>query len=85
MADHMKTTVEISDPLLREAKAIARREGLTVRALMEHGLSLALAERRKRKEFRLRDGSVSGSGLQPETSALSWDQLRQLSYEGRGG
>jgi hypothetical protein len=34
----MKTTVEISDSLLREARKLARREGTTLRALVEQGL-----------------------------------------------
>lgn len=85
MAARMKTTMEISDPLLREAKALARREGVTVRALVEHGLALAIAEKRQRKAFRLRDASVSGEGLHPDAAHLEWDQLRQLSYGDRGG
>lgn len=84
MARHMKTTLDISDPLFREAKAVARREGVTMRAIVERGLHLALAERRSRKPFRLRDASVAGKGLQPAASRLSPAQLIHLGYEGRG-
>ncbi|MEO8314737.1 MAG: DUF2191 domain-containing protein [Pseudomonadota bacterium] len=81
----MKTTIDISDPLLKEAKNVAHREGTTVRAIVERGLQLALGERRNAKRFRLRDGSVAGSGLHPEATGLSHEQMRERSYEGRGG
>ena len=81
----MKTTIEISDPLLKAAKHAARRDGTTVRALVEHGLRLALAERRQKPAFQLRDASVDGRGLQPGTEGLSWDALRGLAYGDREG
>jgi hypothetical protein len=81
---HMKTTLDISDPLFKQAKATARREGTTVRALVERGLRLVLGERRTGPGFRLRDAAVQGKGLQREAAQLSWDQLRMLTYEGHG-
>jgi hypothetical protein len=39
----MKTTVELPDELLRAAQRTARREGTTVKSLLEEGLRLALA------------------------------------------
>jgi hypothetical protein len=85
MGNHMKTTLDIADPLLAEAKAMARKEKTTVRALVERGLRLALAEHKIGRRFKLRDASVTGKGLRPDASELSWDQLRALTYEGHGG
>jgi hypothetical protein len=81
----MKTTLDISDPLMRAAKQAARRHGTTVRALVEHGLRLALEERRRKVPFRLRDASTGGEGLCADAQARSWDEIRALSYGTRGG
>lgn len=81
----MKTTIEIPDPLFRAARQAARRDGTTLRALVEHGLRLALEERRQAPPFRLRDASVDGRGLQSGAEGLSWEQLRSLAYGDREG
>lgn len=81
----MKTTIDISDSLLKAARQAARRDGTTLRALVEHGLRLALAERRQTTAFDLRDASVDGRGLQPGAEGLSWDELRALAYGDREG
>ena len=82
----MKTTLEIADPLLDEARRIAARDGETLRSLVEQGLRKVVAERRSRgKRFKLPDASVAGEGLQPEFANASWERVRELIYEGRGG
>lgn len=81
----MKITLDITDRLMREAKAVAQRKGVTVRSLVERGLKLALSERRARKGFRLKDWSVPGQGLQTSARDLSWEQLRDLTYGDHGG
>jgi Bacterial antitoxin of type II TA system, VapB len=82
----MKTTLDIADPLFEEAKRIAARDGETLRALVEQGLREVIAQRqRKAKPFKLRDASVGGSGLSPEFEGASWEKIRELAYEGRGG
>ena len=81
----MKTTVDIPDPLLEEARRAADREGTTLRALVEAGLRRVLAERRgKAAPFRLRDASFRGDGLQPGVATGSWEAIRDAIYEGRG-
>lgn len=84
MGTHMKTTIELSDNLLRQAKAVARREGVTLRALIETGLRTLLQERKTKQPFELRDASFGGQGLQPEFRGERWDDLRDAIYEGRG-
>jgi succinylarginine dihydrolase len=84
MGRHMKTTVEISDPLLAKAREVAKRDGTTVRALIELGLREVLAARRRPPAFRLRKASFKGRGLQSEARGLGWERLREAAYEGRG-
>ena len=81
----MKTTLEISDPLLREARRVAARDGTTLRELVEQGIRRIVAERKRKTTFRLRKASFKGQGLRPELQGATWDQLRDLIYEGRGG
>lgn len=81
----MKTTVDISDPLLREARKLAAREGVTLRTLIERGLHRVVSETKQGAPFKLRRASVKGKGVQPGVRNASWEQLRELSYEGRGG
>jgi len=80
-----KTTVEISDSLLREARKIAVREGITLRMLIERGLRHVIVETKQSKPFKLRDASFEGRGLQAEFRDASWEQVRDLIYERRGG
>jgi Arc/MetJ family transcription regulator len=81
----MKTTIEISDSLLTEARRIAAREGTTVRALVEQGLRRVIAERKRSSAFRLRKATFKGDGLQPGVDTGSWERIRELAYEARGG
>ena len=82
----MKTTVEIADALLDEARRAAQKDKTTVRALIEEGLRLVLTSRRQSKPFKLRDGSFKGGkGLQPGIREGDWEQIRALIYEGHGG
>ena len=80
----MKTTIDISDPLLREARDLAAREGVTMRMLVERGLRRLLAESRPATPFRLRQASFRGTGQQAEFRDASWERLRGAAYRGRG-
>ena len=81
----MKTTIDIADPILKDARKLAAREGITVKALVELGLRRIIAEKRRSGPFRLRKASFKGRGLQADVKDAGWDRLRELAYEGRGG
>jgi hypothetical protein len=80
----MKTTVEISDSLLREVRRLAVREGVTLRSLVERGLHHVISETQHRPPFKLRRASFKGIGLQPEFRHASWEQVRDLVYKDQG-
>lgn len=80
----MKTTVEISDPLLREVRDLAAREGVTLRTLVERGLHRVIAEAKHGAPFKLRRATYKGRGRQGELAEASWSRLRDLIYEDHG-
>lgn len=82
---HMKTTIELPDDLLKQAKQTARAEGATLRALIEEGLQHALRAREQRKIVGLDFPTFGGSGLTEAFSEGDWSQLRNEIYRGRGG
>ena len=86
MGSRMKTTIEIADSLLEEAKKLALHEHTTVRAVVESGLRQVIAQKTLRGgAFRLRDATFKGKGLAASVSGVSWAQIRELAYGGRGG
>lgn len=78
----MKTTVEISDPLLAAARQEATRRGTTLRALVEEGLATVLAASRRPadQKFALREAAVGGNGLQAEFRERGWEAIRDAAY-----
>jgi hypothetical protein len=85
MVSHMKTTVHIPDNLLDEAQQLARREGTTLKALVQEGLRRVVNERKRQKSFKLRKASFRGEGIDPALGEASWERIRDMAYEGRGG
>jgi hypothetical protein len=80
----MKTTVEVSDSLLRQAKQVAVRERTTVKALIEQGLRLVVAQRKRGAGFTLRKAAFRGDGLVAGRSLQDWAAIRDLVYSERG-
>ncbi len=79
----MKTSIEISDPLLNRARALAAREGKTLRELVEAGLRLVLEREERAEPFKLRDASVGGRGLVQGLRYDEWGKILEVAYEGR--
>jgi hypothetical protein len=77
----MKTTIDIAEPILREARKLAARKGITLCCLVEEGLRRVLAEERRKTPFRLRQAAFGGRGLRPELRGKTWDEIREMSYE----
>ncbi len=84
MVSHMKTTINITDSLLEEAKELTRQEKSTLRAIVEEGLNRVINDRKARKKFTLRDASFQGDGLQAEFEGEGWQKIRSAAYEGHG-
>jgi hypothetical protein len=81
----MKTTVEISDALFARAQKKARREGRSLRSLIEEGLRRCLDEDRDagRPSYRLPDHSVGDAKRPNPLASMSWAEIRDEIYGGR--
>jgi hypothetical protein len=79
----VKTTLDIQDALLLRAKRLAKRTGRPLRAVVEQGLRLALAEAKQDDAYQLEDRSVGTPGGHDPLGHLSWQELRDEIYGGR--
>jgi Arc/MetJ family transcription regulator len=85
MGTHMKTTIEISDPLLTAARRAAARDGQTLRDVVEAALRQWLATRKAaRQPFVLEDASIAGKGLRDGLSYDDWGKILDVAYGDRG-
>lgn len=80
----MKTTIEISDNLLIQAKQLAHEEKVTLRSIVEEGLAKTLQERSQRSAKPIQPVVFGGNGLQAEFKDASWQAIREAAYEGHG-
>ena len=81
----MKTTIDVADALLREAREVAVRDHTTLKELVQEGLRRVLEERRPRRQaFRLRAVEAGGGGFQPDFADGDWQRVRDEIYRGRG-
>lgn len=85
MGDNMKTTIDISDSLLQEAKKLAVEQNVTLRSIFEQGLREILSKEKTSHVFKLRKASFKGKGMQEEFLGRDWRKIRDSIYEGHGG
>lgn len=82
---HMKITIEMPNEMLAQARRFAKREGLTLNAVLELGLRKVIAEKGALPTFKLRDASFKGKGLSSKFRNASWEEIREAAYSRRGG
>jgi hypothetical protein len=80
----VKTTIDISDNLLKRAKELAAREQTTLRELTEEGLELILSRRERPAAAHVVPVVVSGRGLSAALKGKSWAEIRDEIYRGYG-
>lgn len=80
----MKTTIDLPDELARQARQVARKEGVTLRALVEEGLQRSLEARRHGARRQLDFPSYGGSGLTDEFRGATWSRMRDEIYREQG-
>lgn len=84
MVVRVKTTVDIAETVLNQAKVIAAREGITLRALIEEGLQHVIDERQQQETgFRLRDASYGSGGGVAGIDPDDWMSIKHLVRDAR--
>ena len=76
MLIHMRTSVDIPDPLLRRAKKVARDRGTTLKQLLIDGLRSILDSQGRAAPYRMKDCSFGSGGL---AKGLAWSDAERLS------
>lgn len=80
----MKTTIELPDDLVDQARRVAKQEGATLRALVEEGLQRSLEARRSSVRRQLDFPTFGGSGLTDEYQTAGWGSIRDEIYREHG-
>jgi hypothetical protein len=83
MLTHMRTSVDIPEPLLKRAKRLARERSTTLRQLLLDGLRSVVERGDEPAPYRMQDYSYGSGGL---VEGLSWsdtERIDELIYEDR--
>jgi len=84
MGTHIKTTVDISDDLLKRSKRFAHQENRTLRELIEEGLDLVLLRGEKKPATAAKLPTSGGDGLTAEFAGAGWEKFRDEIYRSHG-
>lgn len=76
----MKTTLELDEQLLADAREYARRTGQLLSAVVEEGLRSVLATGEPEAGYRLPDRSVGDATGDDPLEAFSPDQIRDIAH-----
>jgi hypothetical protein len=76
----LKTTIDIADDLLKRSQQLAKREGSTLRAILEEGLRLVLKDRRTPGSRPFRFPTFGKGGLNAEFREADWEKIRTTIY-----
>ena len=76
----MKTTLDIHDELLSQAKRHARETGRPLRSVVEDGLRRVLSSSPPRRRYALADLRVGNPDATDPLEQYSWPELRELIY-----
>lgn len=77
----MKTTIDIAQSLLAEARERARAEGTTLRALVEEGLRVTLERRRVESDPRPFEMVTCGDPQGPDVWRTALEEHREESLD----
>lgn len=76
----MKTTIEINDALLKRARSASRRQGTTLRALVEQGLQQVLSTPATSESASIETLVFNGPvGLVEPHADASWSRIKEES------
>ena len=86
----MKTTIDISDALFEQARAQAKARGVTLRALVESGLRMVMAQSKPTgQRFEMRDFSFGKPGpkssLEAHSDPARWREMANPEWTMKDG
>jgi hypothetical protein len=72
---HMRTSIDIPDPLLRRARKLARERGVSLKQLFIDGLRAVIERDSNTTPHTMRDRSFGEAGL---VDGLSWSDTERM-------